>query len=627
MNGQDKKEALRKVKEDIKRSEYKSAFSRLDLITSHDDDFVLQSRYAALFRSIRTEGLDLKKIRVAVLATSTVSHFNDILRYWLAKEGFDADIYESEYDTVRQTIMDKNSPLYDFGPDIAVIFTNYRDVAFDVPPGSSREEIKSAVSSAVRDVASLWDALNRNSKCHIIQNNADLPYHRTFGNFEGAAPWTKINVLRLFNLELASAAVPGVTIFDLDFVSSAYGKRKWHDAEYWYHSKHAFSLDATGLVAHDLSKVIGSIKGRAKKCLVLDLDNTIWGGVIGDDGIEGIALGSGPDGEAFADFQRYLALLKRRGVILAVCSKNDEETAKEPFLKHPDMHLKLEDMVVFKANWDDKPSNIRQIASELNIGLDAIVFVDDNPAERELVRSTLPMVSVPELPPDPAGYVHALTSHSYFETVSFSDEDRARTEYYKSNVTRLGFQKQFTDLADYLKSLGMEMAVWTFDDFNLPRISQLVNKSNQFHLTTTRYTEQELRSMRDDPKRICRSFRLRDRFGDNGLISAVILEKKTPGEAVIDTWVMSCRVLSRSCEEFICREMITLAEEAGVKRITGKYIPTKKNRLVSGLYERLGFRTAGQEAEAFLWSLDIGRGTTLPETFIKRAVETDSVRM
>jgi FkbH-like protein len=487
-----------------------------------------------------------------------------------------------------------------------------------VPPGSSPQVVQETLHSAVNEWVSLWKALRQRSNCSIIQNNADLPYDRVFGNYDSTPPWSEANLLAQFNLSLSRALEPGVSILDLDFLASVYGRRKWHDRRFWYHSKHPFALDATGLVARQLAKTIGAVKGSAKKCLVLDLDNTLWGGVIADDGLDAIQLGSGAAGEAYVDFQRYLLRLKERGIILAVCSKNEEVLAQEPFLKHPDMVLKLEDIVIFKANWKDKASNIKEIAESLNIGLGSIVLVDDNPVEREFVKITLPEVSVPEMPSDPSDYIDALNSCSYFETVGFSDEDSIRSQYYRSNIERAGFQNQFTDLSDYLRSLEMEMIVGTFDEFHLPRIAQLINKSNQFHLTTTRYSESEIASIQQDKGKKGLYFKLKDRFGDNGLISAVILHQLPDSSMVIDTWVMSCRVLSRGVEEFICTEIISYAKEQKCSKLIGKYIPTLKNKLVEDLYGRLNFNMIKKDEGTCIWELDLNMGKPEFHTFIQK---------
>ncbi|MCQ9207312.1 MAG: HAD-IIIC family phosphatase [Omnitrophica bacterium] len=620
MNEDAKTKFLKALRNDIKTGEYQKVFSGLNRISMHTDDFLMQSKYAALFKAIPKDALALGEVRIAILATGTVSHFNDILSYWLAGEGLSAVIYEAPYGTVHQTILDPKSGLYAMKPDVVMIFTNYRDIKCDIPAGSSHEEAERVVKGAVGEFISLWHALRQNSDCYIMQNNADLPFHRVFGNYEGTAVWTRLNMLRNFNLELAKSVLPGVTIFDLDHISSAYGKKKWHDSRYWYHSKHAFALDATGLVAYDAAKVISATRGACKKCLIVDLDNTLWGGAIGDDGLEGIRLGNGPDGEAFVDFQKFLLKLKNRGIVLAVSSKNEEKIAKEPFLKHPHMQIKLDDVVAFRANWNDKVSNIKEIASSLNIGLDSIVFLDDNPAERQLVKSILPAVSVPELPEDPSNYRAALSSLSFFETVLFSGEDRAKTAYYRDNIKRSEFQEHFTDLSGYLENLDMEMTTGDFDSFNLPRIAQLINKSNQFHLTTTRYTESELKSVMEGDSSHCMYFKLKDCFGDNGLISAVILRKQGAETLSVDTWVMSCRVLSRGAEEFVCGRIVSQAKRIGCKKIVGKYIPTKRNRLVALLYERLGFKKVREGGGSTFWELDLDENTPpVYRTFIREA--------
>jgi predicted enzyme involved in methoxymalonyl-ACP biosynthesis len=327
---------LKKIKESIKVGQYQDAFAMLCSISDPADDFVLQVKYAAFCKNIVSGLKELKPVRVAVVATSTVTHFNDVLTFWLAKEGILAEIYEAEYSTLHQIILDPQSPLYTFKPEVVMLFTNYRDFILDVPLGSTAEMVKGAITSAVDDLMSLGRILKERLNCRVIVNNADLPYQRILGNYECTAPYGLINMLRQFNSELARCEEPGTTILDMDFLSSVYGKRQWHEARFWYHSKHAFALDATGLVAQQTAKIIGAGKGLAKKCVVLDLDNTLWGGTIGDDGLDGIQLGNGPAGEAFVDFQKFLLKLKERGILLTVCSKNENDAAREPFVKHPE---------------------------------------------------------------------------------------------------------------------------------------------------------------------------------------------------------------------------------------------------------------------------------------------------
>jgi FkbH-like protein len=619
MKTKEKRHALKEIRELAKARNVAEAFGRLKAISDPFDSFMLQSQYARIFQSLDHDELRLSPIRIALLGSSTLEHFSDFFGYWLALEGMSLDLYISPYDTIRQTILDSNSDLYSFAPDVVWIFSNHRDIRIGADLGEPPEIVDRAVQAAVQEIRSLWDVVRSRSSTFIVQNNADLPAERVFGNMEGSTVWGRANMLRRFNLELANVLSPGVTLFDLDHISSLFGKHGWCDHRYWFHSKHAFSLEASGLVAFHAAKLVGSIKGTAKKCIVLDLDNTLWGGVIGDDGLDGIRLGDGADGEAFVAFQGFLKSLSERGVILAVCSKNDEDTAKEPFLRHPEMRLKLDDISVFRANWDNKPDNILEIADTLNIGLDSLVFVDDNPFERDLVRLMLPSVTVPEMPEDPADYVTAIDRLRLFETISFSAEDKHRGLMYKDNALRQAHSKKFEDLSGYLESLEMEATVGPLDSFHLRRMSQLINKSNQFHLTGTRYSESELETLNSDSKHIIRYFKLKDKFGDNGLISVVILRRDMDC-AIIDTWVMSCRVLSRGMEEFITREILSLARKTGCRRVMGRYVPSKKNQLVAGLFDRLGYERSGEgEGGTTQWELEPDEECPEHRVFIRRA--------
>ncbi len=596
---------------------HEEVFRILKRVAKPGDDFNSQLQYASAFKQIPDGVPGLPSVRVAVAASSTVTHFIDVLRFWLARAGLACEIYNAPFNTVCQTILDTSSDLYAFGPDITMIFTNYRDVDCKVEPGSSAGQVEKAIEQSVQQFERLWEPLREHAGCLILQNNADLPDYRVFANFEGTALWSRINVLRGFNLSLAKAAGVSVNVFDIDYLSSLFGKRLWHDRRYWHHAKYPFAPDATGLVAHSAAMAIAAGRGLARKCMVLDLDNTLWGGVVADDGVEGISLGVDDGGEAFGDFQQYLLEMRRRGVVLAVCSKNDKDKAEEPFVKHPDMELRLDDFAVFKANWANKADNIQEIAAELNLGLDSMVFVDDNPAERDLVRQLLPMVSVPEMGDDPADYITRLSDECYFDAVSFSKEDASRSDYYNSEVRRKQLQGQHTDISDYLKSLEMRVAVSGIDDFNLLRTAQLVNKSNQFHLTTTRYTENQIRAFADDPNAECLCFTLQDRFSNLGLISVVILEHKDEG-LYIDTWVMSCRVLLRTVEEFVFSEIASTARRRGCHKILGKYIPTDRNQLVSSLYEKLGCRLIAENGGTSWWELDLSEVDPSCTTFVEK---------
>jgi FkbH-like protein len=360
------------------------------------------------------------------------------------------------------------------------------------------------------------------------------------------------------------------------------------------------SLDILPKVAHRILSIIAAMNGKIKKCLVLDLDNTLWGGVIGDDGIENIQIGSLGIGKAFTEFQYWVKSLKERGIILAVCSKNTESVAKEPFEKHPDMVLHLDDIAVFVANWENKVDNIRQIQSILNIGFDSMVFIEDNPFERNMIRENIPEICVPELPEDPAAYLQYLYSLNLFETVSFSNEDSERTRLYQTESQRVTLQQKFTNENVFLKDLNMLSLVEPFNKFNTPRVAQLSQRSNQFNLRTIRYTDADIQMLSTSNDYFTFSFTLEDKFGDNGLIGVIILKKESNSTLFIDTWLMSCRVLKRGMEQFVLNTISNFGKENGYTLLKGEYIPSAKNEIVKDHYKNLGFKMSEN-----CWILDI----------------------
>jgi FkbH-like protein len=389
----------------------------------------------------------------------------------------------------------------------------------------------------------------------------------------------------------------GVDLLAIDTRAAFDGITYWHDVGMWYRAKQEIALPVAPLYGDLVGRLLAAKQGRSAKCLVLDLDNTVWGGVVGDDGVEGLALGQGSAlGEAFVAFQNYARELSRRGVILAVCSKNDEANALEPFDRHPDMVLRRSDIACFMANWSDKANNIRAIAQELNIGLDSLVFVDDNPFERNLVRRELPMIAVPEVGGDPTGYIRAIADAGYFESLAVTDEDRERTAQYHGNRAREALRASTTDLRSYLRSLAMQLTWRRFDRIGLQRIVQLINKSNQFNLTTRRYTEEQTLAVMLDPGAVGLQLRLIDQFGDNGVIAIVIGRMQVGQDMLIDTWLMSCRVLGRQVELTTLNLLAQEAKKLGARRLIGEYIPTKKNRMVKDHYAKLGFTVISTDA-------------------------------
>jgi FkbH-like protein len=399
------------------------------------------------------------------------------------------------------------------------------------------------------------------------------------------------NLVDRVNLGLAES-VRGTDdiLLDVAGIAETVGLAEWHSPTEWNLAKLPFSNRYLPLYADHVARVLAALRGKSRKVLVLDLDNTIWGGVIGDDGMEGIQCDRGdPTGEAHLSVQRLALDLRERGIVLAVSSKNNDEIARLPFRTHPEMLLKEEHIAVFQANWDDKATNIIAIAEELSVGVDSIVFLDDDPAERNLVRQLLPEVAVPELPSDPALYARTLAAAGYFESVIFADEDVNRARYYQDNAKRVNLQKWAGNIDTYLESLQMEVTFQPFDEPGRARITQLINKSNQYNLTTKRYTEAEVAAAERDASCFTLQARLSDSFGDNGMISVVICRELTPSEWEIDTWLMSCRVLGRRVEQTVLRQMLEHARRKGIRRLVGIYRPTDKNKLVEDHYSKLGF--------------------------------------
>ena len=606
----------KQIQEQMQNGSHAAAFHGMRNVLSSTNDFLHLSQYLKLLRSIDRSEVKFVPLRVAVVGNSTLEHLVQALEARLLLEGFEPSIYFSKFGTLTQTVLDTASDLYSFRPDIIWIFTTYRDTLLEEQVLLEQEGHSQArIDDAVSRMRALWDAIQANSSAMIIQNNSDFPHFNSLGNVAGTAQWGPSNLIRRYNSALVSVTTPRVILFDIEAISRWCGTQLWADNRLWHHSKHAITLDASAIVARRVSRVIAAIKGLSKKCIVLDLDNTLWGGIIGDDGIDGIQLGSTPEGEAFVEFHKYLKSLKDRGIILAVCSKNQEDTAKEVFAQHPEMQLKLEDISIFIANWQHKPGNIREIATHLNIGLDSLVFIDDNPVERDLVRQQLPMVCVPELPADPAEYIAAVEAHGYFEALSIIEEDITRVKMYSENAMRMDLQQQHSNINEYLKDLQMECVVGSVDSFHLPRMAQLMQKSNQFNLTNLRYMAADFEAAKEDKSTHIRYFKLKDRFGDNGLISVIIL--KQVGESLeILSWVMSCRVLSRGVEEFIMNEVCRIASSISAGRILGKYVKSKKNQMVENLYSRLGFSCIGQTEETSSWERAVPHEDDCFHTFI-----------
>ncbi|GFO63833.1 HAD-IIIC family phosphatase [Geomonas paludis] len=598
---------LMMAKEHCKAGEHARALEVLRSLASRHDPLPMQAQYARLALTI-AQGLEgLPVLRVAFLAGSTLDHLVGALRFWLLLEGFRLEPYLAPFDTWRQEAADPSSGLYSFRPDLVWFFLTARDLKLEALWGDQPQQWQEAAAGRAAEVATLARQVLATLPATVLVNNAEASATRVLGNFEGSVSWSAASLQRRYNLELAQALPAGASVFDLEHLASCFGLERWEDHRLWCHSKHPFSLEAHAPVAFAGAKLIAAAKGKARKCLVLDLDNTLWGGVVGDDGVDGIRVGpdAGAAGEAYAAFQAFAKSLSLRGIALAVCSKNDPDLAREPFRSRQGMALTLDDFAVFRANWDNKADNLRQIARELNLGLEALVFVDDNPAERALVRAELPQVAVPELSADPADYMRVLAEGAWFETLTFVEEDRSRSRAYRDNAARNACLAQSSDLDGYLRSLEMRACWGDADQARLSRLAQLVNKTNQFHLTTTRYSEPELTALSLADDAWVGWFSLSDRFGDHGVIAAVVLRFRGQA-ALVDTWTMSCRVFSRGMEDFIFLKIWEVAKGRGCTRLEGAFRPTPKNGVVATLYDRLGGSSVQQDCgQESRWHFDL----------------------
>jgi FkbH-like protein len=568
----------------------------------------------------------LTPLRLAILASHTVDHLVPAIRVGGLGRRLALSVQVAPYGMYRQLLLGEDPALAEFKPQVILLALDAMDAPLDLPLNSTEGDVAAAVAGRVDELRGLWRRARERYGAQVVQQTLVAAEPPIFGSFEALVPAAPYAVTERLNSALRAAArEEGVLLLDVAWQAARAGLAAgFADPVRWHQAKQVVSPVLAPFYGEALAAIAGAVAGTSRKCLVLDLDNTLWGGVVGDDGIEGIKLGQGnATGEAFLAMQRYAAALGRRGIILAVCSKNNPEVAEEAFARHPEMALARGDIACFVANWNDKAGNLRHIARTLNIGLDSLVFVDDNPAEREIVRRELPEVAVPELPEDVANYPEVIAAAAYFETATFTADDAARGRSYALNAERAAALEKATDLAGYLRSLSMCMTAKPVTLADLPRATQLINKTNQFNLTTRRYTEADTARFAADPEVVMLSLRLRDRFGDNGLISVVIARPApilAPGEMLIDTWLMSCRVLGRQVEEATLGVLCQQALRRGATALVGEYLPTAKNAMVAGHYQKLGFTPMtppqGAAPGATFWRYEL-HALAAPEHFIE----------
>jgi FkbH-like protein len=560
-------------------------------------------------------------LKLAVLGGFTTDQLVQGIEVFLFACGIDVKVYSPEYDTFRQEILDPGSGLYRFAPSIVYLATGRRNLAHLPAVGETARSVAERIQREFSEWSILWRTLHERLGCQVVQNNFEPSPWRILGNREMSPSGNGGYICRL-NLALQDGAPPFVTIHDVDALSAHAGRQNWSGGRYFHVAKLPCAPPFLVDYAHSVASVVAALRGKSRKCLVLDLDNTLWGGVVGDDGLAGLRLGQGDaESEAYTAFQEYALGLSKRGVLLAVCSKNTDGVAREVFEKHPGMRLKLSDIACFVANWEDKATNLRTIAKTLNIGLDACVFVDDSAAERSIVRQFAAGVAVPEMPADPADYIPAIERRRYFQLTALTKEDLERTAHFSAEASRKEVEQSSTDLASFLRSLSMVAQVSPIGPVTLERTVQLINKSNQYNLTTRRYSNADVLTILDDPRWVTRTVTLTDKFGDCGLISVVIA--KVDGEDLrIDTWLMSCRVLKRSVEQHLLNHLVSLAQGRSLRRICGDYVPTPKNALVRDHYERLGFRCVCEQPDGrSSWELIVERSWSPLPSFIEATEE------
>lgn len=581
-----------------------------------DSEYILK-KSKKIRRQLLESGRDLLSKKIAVLGGSTTHDIIRILEVFLLDQGIQPCFYESEYAQYWQDVMFDNPELVEFGPDLIYIHTSGRNITAWPALTDPEDQVEALLTEQYEHFHVMWEKISDKYHCPVIQNNFEYPFYRVLGNQEAVYTQGRISFLNRLNEKFYQYAREhkGFYIHDINYMAAAYGLDKWADPFYWHMYKYAMCMQAIPEFAYNLSNMIKAVFGRNRKALVLDLDNTLWGGIVGDDGADNLEIGQEtPMGQVYAEFQQYVKAQKDIGVMLNVNSKNEYENAIAG-LKHPEGILRPDDFILIKANWEPKSRNMAQIAEEMNILPDSLVFVDDNPAEREIVRAQVPGVAVPAIG-TPEQYIRVLDHAGFFEVTDLSEDDRRRNEMYKANMERQKQQLSFGDYREYLLSLKMKGTIRPFEPVYMARIAQLTNKSNQFNLTTRRYTQSEIERFASDDTYITRYGKLEDKFGDNGVVSVVIGRKERGEEAAgdiagqqvlhIELWLMSCRVLKRDMEYAMMDSMVEACQDCGIHTILGYYYPTAKNAMVREFYAQMGFAKIDEgEDGSSIWRFEI----------------------
>jgi len=552
----------------------------------------------------RGPSLSLSPFRLALVSNATTDFLKPMLMASALRYGVLLEILEADFGQAMQEAIDPASSINTAKPDAVLLAIDYRGLPFR-SPGDAQWPAWDA-HAALAELSAIRDGFRTHGSATCLVQTLPAPVELLLGSLDVGSPGTlRASVAQFNTLLVSDVATRGDVLVDVEWLAQCVGLDAWYDDRYWHLARLPFAQRALPLYADFIARVIGAMRGKSRKCLVLDLDNTLWGGVIGDDGIDGIALNQGDArGEAFRSIQLMAADLRRRGIVLAVCSKNDEAAARQAFRTHPGMILKESDIAVFMVNWDDKATNIERIAKELDLGLDSMVLLDDNPVERAQVREALPEVAVPEVGDDPSLYARLLLAAGYFESVGITADDLVRAEQYRGNADRSRLMRTTRNLDEFLRSLDMRIDFAPFTTTTRKRVAQLINKTNQFNVTTRRYTENQVAALEESQQHRTFQISVSDRFGDNGIVGVVICAIGTT-DWEIDTMLLSCRVLNRKVEEAICNRIVEDARRAGASRVIGRFVPTARNGIVKDLFQRLGFKSHSDSDGNERWVLDV----------------------
>ena len=554
-----------------------------------------------------------KKIRVALLSSFTINGLEETLRVKCAQEKIEFISYVAGYNQYAQEILNTKSNLYKFDPDITFLILDTRSMMgnfFYSPYSLNTTERKEFVATKTNELLKLIDTFTKNSKSKLVVTNFNIPNYSPYGIIETKTEFSMHDMIHEINSKLKSNLIDKQSVFVYDFNQFVmyHGEANVFDYRKFLFGDIKISLDRIPHLANDLMSYIKAVLGLNKKCIVLDLDNTLWGGVVGEDGFDGIKLGPTSPGNAFMEFQRCLLSYWQRGIILAINSKNNYDDAMQVIKEHPYMILREKHFASMQINWNDKVSNLKEIANDLNIGLNSIVYFDDDPVNREIVSCNMPEVLVVNLPQDPSLYAQALTSLNDFNALQITDEDLSRGKMYLEQKARKELGISVTNLDEFLKQLNIKITMKGADQFTIPRISQLTLKTNQFNLTTKRYQEEDIVKFSQDDTKLVGCVKVEDKFGDNGITSVFIVDKESDSEWNIDTFLLSCRVMGRGVEDAILGHILQKAKSEGVKKVKGMYIPTKKNMPCEHFLSNCGFSKEGE-----FWSYSLDKSVKMPD--------------